>query len=61
MKTSKRDPAERAYKQGYNEGLKHHSDNNCPENAKKRAIWLAGFREGRRSRIEGVMRSAIVH
>lgn len=61
MHTSKRNPEERAYKHGYFEGLKHHSDVNCPYSLKKRAQWLAGYRQGRRDRSSSIIPAITVH
>ena len=48
MKRSKR-TQERAYKKGYIQGLKGHSQELCPFNSDltRRADWLGGWRKGR--------------
>lgn len=47
MKRAKRDMTERAYKLGYNQGLKGHAKERCPyHETEKRGQWMGGWRQG---------------
>ncbi|MBI2792689.1 MAG: ribosome modulation factor [Gammaproteobacteria bacterium] len=47
MKRAKRDKTERAYKLGYNQGLKGHAKERCPyHETEKRGLWMGGWRQG---------------
>jgi ribosome modulation factor len=47
MNRAKRDKTERAYKLGYNQGLKGHAKERCPFNElQMRRVWMGGWREG---------------
>lgn len=47
MKRHKRDRSERAYSNGFQSGIKGHSQDFCPyEEAIPREVWLTGWREG---------------
>lgn len=47
MKRVKRDMTHRAYKLGYNQGIKGHNKETCPYfETDKRAQWLGGWRDG---------------
>jgi len=49
MIRAKRDSHERAYKNGYNAGIKGLDDDHCPYETKleERAYWFDGWRSGR--------------
>ena len=54
MKRAKRDKTERAFKLGYNQGLKGHSKEACPfKTIDKLGQWMAGWREGHASYVAG--------
>lgn len=54
MRTAKRDKEKRAYKQGYNQGIKGHSQALCPYTHEEvKALWLGGWRSGRADRSSG--------
>ena len=54
MRTAKRDKDKRAYKQGYKQGIKGHSQQLCPYTQEEvRGFWLGGWRQGRCDRSDG--------
>ena len=55
MKRMKRDMTERAFKLGFNQGLKGHSKDTCPFGvaSDKWEQWTAGWREGRTNYVAG--------
>lgn len=54
MRTVKRDMTQRAYKQGYTQGLKGHAKEVCPYSAmEKRGLWLGGWRIGHSEYVAG--------
>lgn len=55
MKRAKRDRVQRAYKQGYKQGLKNHSSEACPYtlSTPERGEWMAGWRLGHASYTAG--------
>ncbi|MGE3318508.1 MAG: ribosome modulation factor [Candidatus Berkiella sp.] len=53
MKRVKRDMTHRAYKQGYNQGVKGHTKR-CPfSESDKRGQWLGGWRDGHADYVAG--------
>ena len=55
MKRMKRDKTERAYKLGFNQGLKGHTKETCPftEASEQWEQWMGGWRIGRTSYVAG--------
>lgn len=54
MKRAKRDKTERAYKLGYNQGLKGHPKEECPfQGSDKRGQWMGGWRIGHACYVAG--------
>lgn len=54
MRRPKRDMDERAYKHGYNQGLKGHAKDACPYClADKKGQWLGGWRIGHAEYVAG--------
>ena len=54
MKRIKRDLSQRAYKLGYNQGLKGHTKEICPfQSLEKRGQWMGGWRIGRADYVAG--------
>ncbi len=54
MKRVKRDLGKRAYKQGYNSGLKGHTAGLCPySSTDEKGQWLGGWRVGHSDRVAG--------
>ncbi len=54
MKGTKRKPEQKAYKQGYQQGIKGHSQENCPyRNNEVRGQWLGGWRQGHADYVAG--------
>lgn len=54
MKRAKRDMTERAYRLGYNQGLRGHAKERCPyQSSSKRGLWMGGWRVGHASYVAG--------
>ncbi len=54
MKRAKRDRTERAYKLGYNQGIKGHAKERCPyHETEKRGQWMGGWRQGHANYVAG--------
>lgn len=54
MKRAKRNQSKRAFKLGFNQGVKGHAKENCPfESAEKRGQWMGGWREGHSYYVSG--------
>lgn len=54
MKRVKRDMTHRAYKLGYNQGVKGHTKERCPFfESDKRGQWLGGWRSGHADYVAG--------
>ena len=54
MKTQKRDPAYRAYKKGYQNGIDGRSSDYCPYSSSPlRQNWLNGWNDGRQDQVTG--------
>lgn len=54
MKRLKRDREQRAYKHGYNQGLKGHSKEICPyDEVDKRSQWIGGWMIGHAQYVAG--------
>lgn len=54
MNRAKRDQTQRAYKLGYNQGLKGHAKERCPyDEPDKRGQWMGGWRMGHASYVAG--------
>lgn len=54
MHRIKRSGDNRAYKLGYNQGLKGHAKESCPyQENQKRGAWMGGWRQGHASYLAG--------
>lgn len=54
MRRAKRDMTQRAYKHGYNQGLKGHAKEACPYSIQdKKGQWLGGWRIGHAEYVAG--------
>lgn len=54
MRRIKRDGHERAFRLGYNQGLKGHAKERCPfQVADKRGSWMGGWRKGHANYVAG--------
>ncbi|SEK42514.1 ribosome modulation factor [Atopomonas hussainii] len=62
MKRLKRDPQERAFVRGYQNGLQGKSKELCPfDQGTNRQAWMNGWREGRSDNWDGLAGASAVH
>jgi len=59
---SKRDVSQRAYKLGFNQGLKGHAKERCPfQEMERRGQWMGGWRQGHASYVAGYIDPVMIY